>query len=66
MDMFYFFLCKISRAQKDIQMIVEGMHGTRPKVTFDVMSNSPFVYQANTCTRQYGGIGESNNLSQVT
>ena len=32
---------------------LEGVGGTRPKVTFDVRSNSPFVSQANT--RQFGG-----------
>ena len=26
---------------------VEGVHGIKPQVTLDVMSNSPFVSQAN-------------------
>ena len=26
----------------------EGVHGIRPSVTLDVMSNSPFVSQANS------------------
>ena len=30
----------------------DGVHGIRPLVTRDVMSNSPFVSQANT--RQFG------------
>ena len=32
--------------------IIEGLHGIRPQVTVDVMSNSPFVLQAET--RQFG------------
>ena len=31
---------------------MEGVRGIRPKVTFDVKSNSPFVSQANI--RQFG------------
>ena len=31
---------------------IEGVHRIKPEVTFDVMSNSPFVSQANT--RQFG------------
>ena len=31
---------------------IEGVHGIRPKVTLDVMPNSPFVSQANT--KQFG------------
>ena len=30
----------------------EGMHGARPEVKLDIMSNSPFVLQANT--KQFG------------
>ena len=30
-----------------IHCIFEGVHGIRPKVTFDVMSNSPCVSQGN-------------------
>ena len=33
-------------------LVIEGVHGIRPLVTFDVMSNSPYVSQGNT--RQFG------------
>ena len=36
-----------------IKIIIEGVHGIRPCVALDVMSNSPFVSQANT--KQFGG-----------
>ena len=35
-----------------LYLLNEGVHGIRPQVTLDLMSNAPFVSQANT--RQFG------------
>ena len=44
-------------------LIIEGVCGIRPKVTFDAMSNSPSHSQLNI---QGNLEGESGNLSEVT
>ena len=41
------------KVQQHAILNIEGLHGIRPSVTFDVRSNSPFVSQTNT--RQSGG-----------
>ena len=44
--------CNQRQVQESACRPSEGEHGIRPQLTLDVMSNSPFVSQANT--RQFG------------